>query len=92
MTHMKTHMRIYETRPAPPHAYVPSCHANTKPQVASLGDSGLRVVRGGRVVGATKVQEHAFNMPYQLACPDILHDTDTAADAQGYSVRERGGG
>ncbi len=56
-------------------------------QVANLGDSGLRLIRGGRMVGATAVQEHAFNMPYQLACPDEFPETDTAADAQVYAVR-----
>ncbi len=50
-------------------------------EVASLGDSGLRVVRGGRVVFRSQVQEHAWNMPYQLAWPEALPDTDRARDA-----------
>lgn len=54
-------------------------------QVANLGDCGVKLLRGGRVVGATAVQEHAFNMPYQIADPDSFPETDMAADAQLYS-------
>ena len=50
--------------------------------IANLGDSGCRVVRRGALVLATSPQEHTFNMPYQLAHPDNLPDTDTAEDAQ----------
>ncbi len=56
--------------------------------IANLGDSGCRVVRRGSMVLATSVQEHQFNMPYQMAHPDNLPDTDTAEDAQVYQVRE----
>jgi len=34
---------------------------------ANLGDSGMMVVRDGRVVLRTKSQQHRFNMPYQLS-------------------------
>ena len=73
-THAHTHTHSHTETPSP------LCH--TLAQVASLGDSGMRVVRGGSVVFATSVQQHQFNMPYQLACPSMLPDTDTAADAQ----------
>ncbi|GIM16906.1 hypothetical protein Vretimale_19473, partial [Volvox reticuliferus] len=54
--------------------------------IANLGDSGCRVVRRGSLVLATSAQEHQFNMPYQMAHPDNLPDTDTAADAQMYQL------
>jgi hypothetical protein len=50
-------------------------------EVANLGDSGLRVVRGGRVVYRSEAQLHQWNMPYQMAWREALPDTDTAADA-----------
>ena len=31
-------------------------HAHTHTQVANLGDSGLRILRGGKVIAATKPQ------------------------------------
>ena len=54
--------------------------------VANLGDSGARVIRRGVVAMATTCQKHQFNMPYQMASPDFLPDTDTAADALIYQV------
>ncbi|GLI71738.1 hypothetical protein VaNZ11_017043 [Volvox africanus] len=54
--------------------------------IANLGDSGCRVVRRASLVLATSAQEHQFNMPYQMAHPDNLPDTDTAADAQMYQL------
>ncbi|KAI8463341.1 MAG: phosphatase 2C-like domain-containing protein [Monoraphidium minutum] len=50
-------------------------------EVVSLGDSGLRLIRGGRVEWETPVQEHAWNCPYQLSHPRFVANTDTAADA-----------
>ncbi len=35
-------------------------------QVANLGDSGVRVIRDGRIVFASAAQQHMFNMPYQV--------------------------
>lgn len=55
--------------------------------VANLGDSGARVIRHGAVAMATKSQKHQFNMPYQMASPDFLPDTDTAADALIYQFQ-----
>jgi hypothetical protein len=36
---------------------------------ANLGDSGFLVLRQGKVVHRSKEQTHAFNTPFQLACP-----------------------
>ena len=44
------------------------------------------MIRGGSVVFATAIQEHQFNMPYQLAYAQLLADTDTAEDAVTYQV------
>lgn len=32
----------------------------------NLGDSGVRIVRDGKVIWRTKEQQHFFNCPYQL--------------------------
>lgn len=32
----------------------------------NLGDSGVRLIRGGKIVFRTKEQQHFFNCPYQL--------------------------
>lgn len=56
-------------------------------EVANLGDSGLRVVRNGSIAFSTRPQEHQFNMPFQLASPAVLKETDTAADADKYSFK-----
>ncbi|GAX77229.1 hypothetical protein CEUSTIGMA_g4675.t1 [Chlamydomonas eustigma] len=56
-------------------------------EVANLGDSGLRVIREGAVVFATRQQEHQFNMPFQLASFEVLPDTDAAKDAEKYSFQ-----
>lgn len=50
-------------------------------QVAVVGDSAVRVIRAGQVIAATKAQDHSFNMPYQIAWPDFLADTDMVQDA-----------
>lgn len=50
-------------------------------EVVNLGDSGLRLVRDGRVAWSTEVQEHVWNCPYQLSHPRVVPNTDTAADA-----------
>lgn len=54
-------------------------------RVASLGDCGTRVVRGGRVIFASEVQEHRFNQPYQLSSPQY-HPGNVPEDAQRYSL------
>jgi protein phosphatase PTC7 len=50
-------------------------------EVVNLGDSGLRLVRAGRVEWSTSVQEHVWNCPYQLSHPRIVPQTDTVEDA-----------
>ncbi|GLI60197.1 hypothetical protein VaNZ11_002267 [Volvox africanus] len=56
-------------------------------QVINLGDSGLRLVRGGRLAMATRPQSHAHNMPYQLACPDEpVCDTDSTVQGDLYNI------
>jgi len=63
-------------------------------EVASLGDSGVAVLRetdaaGWRVVWRSKAQSHAFNMPYQLSSE--AEESDSPADAQVAAVGlERG--
>ena len=47
--------------------------------VTSVGDCGLRVIRGGNVVYASKVQEHAFNRPYQLGSEQLFPGCDIAS-------------
>lgn len=54
-------------------------------RVASLGDCGIKVVRGGRVIFASEVQEHKFNQPFQLGSPKFLVG-DTPSDARRYAV------
>jgi len=49
---------------------------------SNLGDSGLRVVREGEVVLRSETQEHRFNCPFQLACPDFVPRTDLPSAAQ----------
>ena len=58
----------------------------TKIRAANLGDSGFRVIRGGRVVRASDPQEHYFNCPYQLAYEPLSEDTDLASDALTYEI------
>lgn len=47
--------------------------------VTSVGDCGLRVIRGGDVVYVSKVQEHSFNRPYQLGSEKLFPGCDIAA-------------
>ena len=54
-------------------------------RVASLGDCGTRVVRQGRVIFASEVQEHRFNQPYQLSSPQY-HPGNVPEDAIKYSL------
>eukprot|EP00286_Rhodomonas_abbreviata_P025743 CAMPEP_0181306896 /NCGR_PEP_ID=MMETSP1101-20121128/10561_1 /TAXON_ID=46948 /ORGANISM="Rhodomonas abbreviata, Strain Caron Lab Isolate" /LENGTH=419 /DNA_ID=CAMNT_0023413017 /DNA_START=36 /DNA_END=1295 /DNA_ORIENTATION=+ len=46
--------------------------------VLNLGDSGLRIIRNGKVVLATEEQQHSFNFPKQLGMksPDMPEDGD----------------
>lgn len=70
-------------------ACVAVMHPDGKLRIANVGDSGIRVMRDGKFVFASRVQQHAFNMPFQLAHPDLLPGTDTADDADVYQVELR---
>eukprot|EP00803_Ostreobium_quekettii_P008715 evm.model.scf_422.6 EVM.evm.TU.scf_422.6 scf_422:29664-35048(-) len=50
-------------------------------EIANIGDCGAHVFRGNRCVFSTKIQEHEFNMPYQLGDPAFLEETDMPSDA-----------
>ncbi|KAG2434845.1 hypothetical protein HXX76_007730 [Chlamydomonas incerta] len=61
-------------------------------QVMNLGDSGLRLIRNGRLAMATRPQSHAHNMPYQLACPDEpVCDTDCTVQGDLYKIHLEAG-
>ncbi|GBF95655.1 hypothetical protein Rsub_08637 [Raphidocelis subcapitata] len=59
--------------------------------VASLGDCGVRVVRDGKVVLATRPQVHDFNLPFQMSHPAIVPNTDTADSADRYLIEVQEG-
>lgn len=50
-------------------AVIATSQPNGTLAVAVLGDSGFRLLRGGRVAAASDAQQHAFNTPFQLAAP-----------------------
>ncbi|KAL3701766.1 hypothetical protein R1sor_019788 [Riccia sorocarpa] len=50
--------------------------------VANLGDCGLRLVRNGKVVYATRPQQHYFDCPYQFSS----ENAQTANDAAIYDL------
>ncbi|KAG1664831.1 hypothetical protein FOA52_007089 [Chlamydomonas sp. UWO 241] len=53
-----------------------------KMSVANLGDSGVRLIRDGRIVFASTAQQHMFNMPFQLSHPSIIESPDDADCAE----------
>lgn len=55
-------------------------------RIANLGDGGIRVVRGGRVLLATEPQQHDFNLPFQISHPQLFPDTDVAESADRYTI------
>lgn len=59
--------------------------------VANLGDCGTKVLRGGKVVFATKPQQHAFNLPFQMSHPRLVSTTDFAENADVYDVEIKAG-
>jgi len=69
-------------------------HADGKLYTANIGDSGLLVVRGGRVVHRSAEQQHYFNTPYQLSLPptdmesDVLADLPESADRYEFNVED----
>ncbi|OSX76706.1 hypothetical protein BU14_0178s0022 [Porphyra umbilicalis] len=54
----------------------------------SLGDSGARIIRNGKVICRSKDQAHAFNAPYQLSDLDV---SDTVAMGSNISSRVKEG-
>ncbi|KAI8476636.1 MAG: hypothetical protein J3K34DRAFT_516498 [Monoraphidium minutum] len=59
--------------------------------VANLGDSGIKVIRGGRILLATQPQQHDFNLPFQLSHPRLCPETDDADMADEYVVEVQEG-
>eukprot|EP00879_Flechtneria_rotunda_P009428 GHRR01009870.1.p1 GENE.GHRR01009870.1~~GHRR01009870.1.p1 ORF type:complete len:856 (+),score=402.70 GHRR01009870.1:178-2745(+) len=56
-------------------------------EVLSLGDSGVRIIRGDEgIVFASEVQEHDYNLPYQMASLELLPNADTPDMALTYNV------
>eukprot|EP00249_Psilotum_nudum_P021016 c27935_g1_i5 orf=60-1130(+) len=55
--------------------------------IASVGDCGLRIIRKGRVVFTTSVQQHYFDCPYQLSS-ESCGQTSTDAMVYNLSVME----
>lgn len=62
-------------------SFIPFTAAGGRLEVANLGDSGVRVVRDGRVMFASAAQQHMFNMPFQLSHPSIIESPDDADSA-----------
>ena len=59
--------------------------------IGNVGDAGAMVARGDTVVFSSPPQQHEFNCPYQLGWRDFYPESDTAADAQEFTVEvERG--
>ena len=54
--------------------------------IGNLGDAGAMVARGSEVVFSTPPQQHEFNCPYQLGWKEFYPESDTAEDAETYSV------
>lgn len=59
-------------------------------RVASLGDCGARLLRGGSTVFASEVQEHRFNQPFQISSPRFM-PSSVPADMRRYSLRVQAG-
>lgn len=55
-------------------------------EMANVGDSGFRVIRGDETVFASESQQHSFNMPFQLACPGPDQYSDTCESATVYEL------
>jgi protein phosphatase PTC7 len=51
-------------------------------EIANLGDSGLRIIRDGQIMFATKALQHGFNMPYQLGNKALIPYTDVPRSAR----------
>ncbi|KAG2437570.1 hypothetical protein HYH02_011212 [Chlamydomonas schloesseri] len=47
--------------------------------VSNLGDSGLLILRAGKVTFHTPQQQHGFNFPYQIGSADSMSDSPSSA-------------
>ncbi|PNH00106.1 putative protein phosphatase 2C 80, partial [Tetrabaena socialis] len=47
--------------------------------VSNLGDSGLLILRAGKVAFHTPQQQHGFNFPFQIGSPDSMSDQPSSA-------------
>ncbi|PNW81687.1 hypothetical protein CHLRE_06g256300v5 [Chlamydomonas reinhardtii] len=47
--------------------------------VSNLGDSGLLILRAGKVAFHTPQQQHGFNFPYQIGSADSMSDSPSSA-------------
>lgn len=59
-------------------------------KVANLGDSGVMVLRDGKLVMKSEEQQHSFNCPFQLQCSPYgdRSDSPQAADDYTFKVKE----
>ena len=60
--------------------------------IGNVGDAGAMVARGDEVVFATPPQQHEFNCPFQLGWKEFYPESDTAADAETFTVDVLPGG
>ncbi|KAG1662444.1 hypothetical protein FOA52_004025 [Chlamydomonas sp. UWO 241] len=59
---------------------------------ANLGDSGFIVLRRGVIIARSRPLQHYFDCPLQLGCfPDFVEATDTADEAELYTIDVRPG-
>lgn len=59
-------------------------------KVVSLGDCSTKILRDGRVISSTKVQEHSWNQPYQISSPSF-NIADKPCDALEYEFEVKAG-
>ncbi|BDA47398.1 probable protein phosphatase 2C 26 at C-terminar half [Coccomyxa sp. Obi] len=55
-------------------------------EIASIGDSGFRLVREGQCIFASEAQQHSFNCPFQLASQKRYPEANSPDDADVYEV------
>ena len=69
-------------------------HSDGKLYSANIGDSGLLVVRNGKIVHRSSEQTHCFNTPFQLSLPpsrmkhSVLTDPPESADKYEFKVED----
>ena len=67
-----------------------------KISIANMGDSGLMVIRNGKLFNRTPEQVHCFNTPFQLSLPPPGHSdqgtlVDNPEDADAYEFNSQDG-